>query len=399
MIKNYITTIGSRYLIAILNLVVVLLTSRYLGAEGLGFVSLFVLGLALNQQICSFLGGGALVYLATRHSISTLLFISQAAAVLIHLILLPVYFWMKPFDTVYFIPFFLVSLINTWLGNNLSILLGKEKILYYNLFGVVQVIIQVIVFVVCIFSIETLSVHHYIFATTLGYTCAFGLSLAGLSGYFKWKAENKVQTFKELIRYGFFAETGNIFQLLAYRLNFFLINKWLGVAALGEFSLAVQLTESIRIFSKGIATVEYARFSNSALSTKKQYSGKALFSGIAVTLIGLTVLLLLPDSFFTYVLGQKFHNLKTIMIYLAPGILLLSAGTILAPFFSGQGKHYINAIGSAICFGMTAIFSFILIPVYELTGAALANTIAYSGITLYLFLVFLKYQKPQNLGI
>ncbi|NJO68450.1 MAG: hypothetical protein HC830_03515 [Bacteroidetes bacterium] len=129
MIKNYMITIGSRYFIAFMNLALIILCSRYLGAEGLGFISLFVLGLALNNQVCSFFGGSALVYLAPRKNLATLIFISiYRRPTIMHMALVPLYLWLKPFDIVYFPEFFIISLMNVYFSTNLSLLLGKEKL-------------------------------------------------------------------------------------------------------------------------------------------------------------------------------------------------------------------------------------------------------------------------------
>lgn len=391
MIKNYILTISGRYFTAFLNLAIVLLSSRFLGVEGLGFTSMFVLGIALNQQICSFFGGGALVYLTPRSNLPSLILISYTGVILAHCILIPVYLLLKPFHVEYFPAFFLISIISAFNFNNLSILLGKEKVETYNVINIFQVLMQASLFALFAFKIEKISVNHYIIASGIGYFMALAASSGVVFKESNGVTANKRQTFKAIIKYGFFSETGNVLQLLAYRLNYFLVNKWLGMAALGEFSLAVQLTESLRIFSKGIATVEYSYYSNTdSFSRRTAITKRSIAVSLAFTFIGLTVLLLLPASAIQLIFGQHFPHIKTIIAILSPGILFLSAGTVIAPYFSGQGKHYINATGSAICFAITAVLSFLLIPVWGLAGSALVNTLAYMGITIYLYTVYKK---------
>ncbi|NJK93983.1 MAG: hypothetical protein HC905_02790 [Bacteroidales bacterium] len=181
---------------------------------------------------------------------------------------------------------------------------------------------------------------------------------------------------------------------MAYRLNYFVINKWLGLAALGEFSLAVQLTEGLRLFSKGVATVEYSYFSNSdSFKENVAITRKSIVYSLVFTFTGLLVLLVIPTSVIQSFFGEEFHQTRLIVSLLAPGILLLSAGTIITPFFSGQGKHYVNAIGSAICFIVTALLSFILIPWLGISGAAIVNTLAYSALTVYLYLTYKKHLR------
>lgn len=394
MFNNYVLTIAARYLTAIINLAVVLLSSHFLGAGGLGFISLFILGIAINYQVCSFFGGSALVYLTPRSNTASLLLVSYSGSILAHLLLIPLYTVIAPFDNAYFPAFFCISIINAFLANNLFILLGKNKIETYNIISSFQVVMQFLLFGLFILKSESPSVNHYVIASAI----AGFMALAGSSGAVLkekgGKPENKIKALKDIVTFGFFSEAGNIFQLLSYRLNYFLINKWFGTAALGEFSLAVQITESFRIFSKGIATVEYSYYSaDKSFTPRTAITKKSIIYSSIFVISGLTVILLLPESFLASIFGNEFQNLKTIILFLAPGILFLSAGTLITPFFSGQGKHYINAIGSAISLAITAMFAFLLIPAWGLSGAAIVNTLAYTAVTVYLFLAYKKHLK------
>lgn len=391
MIKKFLLTIGSRYLIALLTFVTVLLCANFLGTKGLGFASLFVLGIAMNQQLCNFLGGSALVYLSPRSNLTTLIIISYSGAIVIHLALIFVYVVLKPFDIDYFPEFFCISLMSAFTTINLSVMLGKEKVDQYNLISLFQVILQTSIFAFFAFNVEKLTITHYIIATGIGYFIALAGSTGVIVKMLPHRHESVFSTFREIVKYGFLSESGNLMQLFAYRLNYFLINRWLGLSSLGEFSLAIQLTESIRLFSKGIATVEYSHFSNThSLERRVSITRKSITLSLVFTILGLLLLLLIPASFLQYIFGTEFHKTKQLMAFLAPGILFLSIGTIISPFFSGQGKHHINALGSAICFAVTALFSFLLIPNFGLTGAAIVNTLAYTAMTVYLYLTYRK---------
>jgi O-antigen/teichoic acid export membrane protein len=58
-------------------------------------------------------------------------------------------------------------------------------------------------------------------------------------------------------------------------------------------------------------------------------------------------------------------------------------------YFSGIGKYYVNTIASSVGFIVTAALCYLLIPLYEAKGAALAACLSYfasGGIVVYLFL-------------
>ncbi|NJK93982.1 MAG: hypothetical protein HC905_02785 [Bacteroidales bacterium] len=196
-------TIGSRYFIAFMNLALIILCSRYLGAEGLGFISLFVLGLALNNQVCSFFGGSALVYLAPRKNLATLIFISYTGATIMHMALVPLYLWLKPFDIVYFPEFFIISLMNVYFSTNLSLLLGKEKVETYNVLSVFQILLQVLIFGLFVYKLEKISVNHYIIASIISYFMAMAGSAGILMNNIPRRTEELFQTIKEIFKYGF----------------------------------------------------------------------------------------------------------------------------------------------------------------------------------------------------
>ncbi|HPG33721.1 MAG TPA: 2-oxoacid:acceptor oxidoreductase family protein, partial [Lentimicrobium sp.] len=73
MIRKIISTTASRLVIALLNLAIIWLLARKLGAEGVGTVSLVVLGISIIQMVSALVGGSALVYMVPRHPLMQLL--------------------------------------------------------------------------------------------------------------------------------------------------------------------------------------------------------------------------------------------------------------------------------------------------------------------------------------
>src|SRR5207247_10255460 len=64
-------------------------------------------------------------------------------------------------------------------------------------------------------------------------------------------------------RLGFYDQLANIFGYLNLRLSFFLLSRHSGDAALGVYSNAVSIAESIWLISNSFAMVQYARVANS----------------------------------------------------------------------------------------------------------------------------------------
>ena len=61
MFSRILSTTAARLIIAITNLGIVTIAARALGAEGMGTISLFILGITFIQLISALVGGSVLV--------------------------------------------------------------------------------------------------------------------------------------------------------------------------------------------------------------------------------------------------------------------------------------------------------------------------------------------------
>jgi len=109
----------------------------------------------------------------------------------------------------------------------------------------------------------------------------------------------------------------------------------------------------------------------------------------------MSILIIIPTRLYEFILGKDFTGIPQIMIFLFPGIVILSVAQILSPYFSGTGKIHINTIGSVIGLVVTIVTSLILIPSYGLIGAAISNTLSYIVITIIYLLFFLSISKSR----
>jgi O-antigen/teichoic acid export membrane protein len=197
-----------------------------------------------------------------------------------------------------------------------------------------------------------------------------------------------------MIRHGAYLQLANAVQLLNYRLSYLLIDLYLGRSLLGIYNAGVQLSEGIWIFGKSFALVQYSAISNSNdLNYAIAITLKLIKAVVVITFSCLLVLILLPGKFYALIFGEEFFLIKNTILYLTPGILMLSASMILSHFFSGTGKQQHNAIASATGLAATLVSGLLLIPSLGLAGAGLTATIAYSVITIYQMVIFVKISK------
>ena len=60
--RDLFTTIGTRYLIAILNLALIFINAKVLGVEGVGLVGLILAIVGIATMFCGILAGNTIVY-------------------------------------------------------------------------------------------------------------------------------------------------------------------------------------------------------------------------------------------------------------------------------------------------------------------------------------------------
>jgi O-antigen/teichoic acid export membrane protein len=176
MIRRIISTTASRLLIALANLAIVWLSARSLGAEGMGTISLIILGISINQMISALVGGSALVYLVPRHPLRQLLMPAWIWAIMVSA---GGSFLLGLFDLVpaeYITDLFWISLLQSYFTINQNVLLGKEKVFHFNLMAVIQVLLVLISLGILFAGFSVYTVKSYVIALYISYGIVFLIS-------------------------------------------------------------------------------------------------------------------------------------------------------------------------------------------------------------------------------
>jgi O-antigen/teichoic acid export membrane protein len=395
MLKNILSTISTRILVALLTLIMVLVNARYLGAEKVGTIGLIILAIAILQLASNLVGGGALVYLVPRAQIMTLflpscgwaLFTTALGTFLLNILhLIP---------SGYALHVFFLSLLLSLFTVNFMVLMGQERIRAYNIISLLQVGILFAILMIFFFGLRNREVMAYLYGLYISYAFAFLTSfILILSSFKKKEILGSGKVLRELFHLGSVMQLGNILQFFNYRLSYYFIEFFLSRAAVGVYSVGVQLSESIWLIAKSIHLVQYTRISN---EKNEDYAAKLTLDLVKIsfilTLVSLTLLMVLLHLFFSMIFKPEFQQVPVIMYILAAGILTFSISIILSPYFAGMGKPIHNTISAAIGLVFTLVLSLLLIPKLKLPGAALAATIAYIASTVYQFIIFIRMTK------
>ncbi|MBU8892751.1 MAG: polysaccharide biosynthesis C-terminal domain-containing protein [Bacteroidales bacterium] len=401
MIKQIVNTFITKILSGILNLIIAIIISNYLGAEGKGSQGLILTTISVFIILTGIIGSGGLTYLIPRLHFSLLIIPSYLWSITISFAALLFMSITHIVSNEYVTHVVVLTLILSVSSINNSILHAKKSIKEVNYVSLSQVIITLLLILFLIVYKKRLEVNSYITALYFGY----GIS-ALLSYKFTWKYYiNSVYKFpaykyfigiKKHFKYGGYNQLDILAQVLSFRLAYYFLSYFTNISEVGIYSNAVSIIEAIWIISRSIAYVQHSWIVN---SKDKKYtiilSLKFIKLAGFLACIAIIILIIIPSGFYEFVFGHEFGSMQKVILFLSPGVLFFSISFIISSYFSGTGKHYINSISSVVGLLVIIISLLILTPAYGIIGAGIAASLSYFATTLIKVLSFIKISKVK----
>lgn len=180
-------------------------------------------------------------------------------------------------------------------------------------------------------------------------------------------------------RYGLQSHLGNVMSFVGYRADIFLVAAYANIKAVGLYSVAVATAERAWILSTVASTVLFSRQAGERDEAKR----KELTPRIARTVLwgtglGSVILVLLARPLTELLFSRSFDAAVPVLRALMPGIVLYSAGRVLANDLAARGKPAINGAIAGVAAVINVAANILLIPLYGATGAAWASSISYA---------------------
>ncbi len=367
--KSIFFTFVSKVSVSVLGLIMVVLISRNLGAEGRGHLSLFVSSIALVQLFADFGSSSAIINLSYKINqrklwLSSLIWISGICflsfGVLQSLRHVP-YYIVIPFAA------FLFSAINL----NQMLLMGNQEVKKRNVSLLIQPASLLILFIGFYFYAEY-GVMSYPIALFIALLISFSVSLI-LVWKFLIKNEGRF-TFEPLVlKQGLLVQGAQAVQFFNYRLNFFLIAFFINDAALGLYSNAIVICESIWILGHSIGQIQHVKILNTTdereqliLTTRLVYVNVLGTGAICV------VLAFIPNSFWVLLFSKDFAQMSDLFKYLFPGVMAFSISNIYNHYFHAKSefKRIFKYNSFGLILGLTS--ALVLMPLYGIQGACMS---------------------------
>ena len=397
MLKKILGTGAARAVNVLTQLATLIMGTKFLGAAEWGKAFIAQTDITFLLIGIELIAGSGLVYFTPRKKLATLLTLSYGWIAFMMLIYIVLFNLLHLFPWVYkIIPQYYSTIILTMTfvyslhEFNLNHFLGKERVATYNWLFLIQILTQVTMMAVFIFVLDLRTAKALLYSQLCGYSLATLVGWMLLIPSLKREGHDPLKdSLKEMFHYGAFLQLSTLVTTLNKRLSLYLLKTHCDERSIGVYALGTQVTEGVNIIGQSIGLVEFSSLSNTEKEERaSQLTLRLMKIAVLLTIAALLVIGLLPSSFFEWLFSGEFGNIRLIILLMAPGVVFLSAHTVLYNYFSGTGQPKHNLYASLIGLAVTLVAALVLIPWLGIRGAAVTSSLAYMSMFVYQWLVF-----------
>lgn len=397
MFRKVLETIGTRYIVALLNLALIFINARVLGVEGVGLIGLIIAAVTIVGSFNSVLCGNTIVYFMSKYPVK--------------LVLLPAYLWapissafvcllMSVFGLLpegYGFDVFWLSILNSYVSANSRFLLGKDKVKGFNLTFLIQGGGLFFLLLYFYYLCGEQNVQAYLWGMFLANGIAFLVSaLLVIPHLIRPEEKTALKSFFSLVRemfvYGLWSSADSLAEIYTTRLNYFLVRSFSGLGAVGLLDAGTRISESVWHISRSVSFITYSEVSRQKDEDGRKQIALRLFKFTFLAVMAITfVIALIPEWVYTdYLFTPEFTGMRLIILILAPGIIAFACNNVLGHYFIGSGKIRYSAFSSFTGLAVLVLVGSFLIPAYGVVGSAITSSIAFLSMLAFSTTLFSK---------
>lgn len=387
MFKRILQSIFTRLGVSFINLLVLLISSRYLGVSSRGEISLFLFNISVLQIIAEIVTGYHLLHF-TKGNVSrkiygfgllTILVISSAG----NLFFYSTHKLIAGFEVEALVLTFLV-LLNTF---HCILLLCGGKLNWFNRLGLFQPLLFLLVMLVSIFFFSDYTLSAFILPLIFAFAISSLLSGALLLRSTILDSSGQELNILALVKNGLAGQAALLLFVLGNKLSYY----FLPVAQLGLYASTCQIAESLLVPVNALLPVYFAeklkhKSGSAAPMQLQHYLGLSLW----FCLIGLLILNLVPDSVYLLLLGDGFKGIKNVLLMYSSIVPLLAIYLLLSNYYSGQGQSLILLKNNLSAILISLVLTPVLVPLFQISGAVVVAFLTYFVLVLRLYLIFIR---------
>jgi O-antigen/teichoic acid export membrane protein len=202
---------------------------------------------------------------------------------------------------------------------------------------------------------------------------------------------------RAIVRLGIGMGLVQIVNLIGYRVELFVLDRFKGLAAVGIYSIGMQAAEAIWLIPAAIASAITAPVVHDTAAGAARLTRNACLKGllytsaVAVTL-GVAAPFVIPPLF-----GDDFDGAARPLALLLPGVVIYAPVTILVVYISIRcARPRLSLLVSIVGLVVTTAMCFVLIPPYGASGAAVASSIGYAAGGLAAWVIFERLSRAAR---
>ena len=366
------------------------LVARAVHAEGRGAFSLFIISAAILQMVLGIGFGNAALYFINKRELALREIMSAAHVVTIGS---------------FVITAALVATIAPWagdrvLGDNVSpwLLIAAVPVIVYA--AALRILLQAlsrfvamgVATIVQPVVMLTLDIADYAFGdpspsrmvvfwiASNGAAALVSLSLLGVANIdLSQIIKPRWSVLKKLARFGVQGETGNILQLMNYRLDQYLIRGFVSLAGVGIYAVSVSMTEAVWMIANAVAIVLQPRLTSAADEDVRWMAPVAARNTIFIATCAAAGLAIVAPLLLPAIFGDGYDGVVPALWFLLPGTVALTGSKVLTSYIFSQGRPLVNTMITTASLVVTLIALIALVPPFGVNGAAAASSIAYGA--------------------
>jgi O-antigen/teichoic acid export membrane protein len=371
-----------------LSFVVAVLLARALGPDARGVYAIFLLTASVAQALFSLgLGVAALYYLSkgdyTDRQVVTnchqVTIFSFAASALLVLLAWPIFgdelleqdvpFWAFAIAVPLFVQYGLLT----------SILQGQQRFARMNAVVVAQPLVLLVLLSVGV-AVDVVDTSEAILLWCASTFAAnlLAMILVGRDALPSWEMFRiHWSSMRAQLWFGLRGQAGNLAQLLNYRLDQYVVLLFVNSAGVGIYVVSVQLSQSLWFLSNAVATVLQPRLAAASAEDAAREAPVVCRAVLLISALGAGALAIVSPWLIPTLFGDEFEASVVPFLWLLPGTVALAGSKIISSYVFARGYPGTNSVITTIALAVTLGADFALVPFLEVTGAAIASSIAY----------------------
>jgi O-antigen/teichoic acid export membrane protein len=182
---------------------------------------------------------------------------------------------------------------------------------------------------------------------------------------------------------------------LLFRVDIYLVNRFLGAGLTGIYSVSIVFAEMLQKVPNAAGTVLFSKIGSREQQWSDQLTATVCRFIFLLSLVLSLALVLSGKWLIPLVFGEDFSGAYLPLVCMLPGVIAVASGSIINTNLWGRGYPLLTVIASAVALSVNIGLNLLLIPTVGLVGAGLATSVAY---TLWGVLIFGYFVKNSSLS-